>query len=220
MILAGARTRLRPMPKQQRAVRIEQKSQLAALDALESRSDDELQAETRYRAAAQAILGRRAAERYDAKAAREHFQKALAAARPQERQQIRRMADAMLALAERRAGDLKAATEKLGGEVPSSRQLFGLRVLGLVAPPASAGLVRRIGGILIAVVAVIAVFGLGFGIVEGIGQAAGGISLDLAIFYGFVLVLVVLGGLAYYGRRRQKAALAKRREETAARAAR
>ena len=66
----------------------------------------------------------------------------------------------------------------------------------------------------------IAVFGLGFGIVEGVGQAAGGISLDLAIFYGFALVIVVLGGLAYYGRRRQKAALAKRREETAARAAR
>ncbi len=42
------------------------------------------------------------------------FQKALAAARPQERLQLRRMADASLALAERRAGDLKAATEKLG----------------------------------------------------------------------------------------------------------
>jgi hypothetical protein len=208
------------MAKQQRAVRMEQKSQLAAMQQLEGRSDEELQAETRFRAAAQAILGARAAERYDAKASREHFQKALAAARPQERLQLRRMADASLALAERRAGDLKAATEKLGGAVPSSRQLFGLRVLGLVAPPSSAGLIRRIGGILIAVAAVIAVLGLGFGIVEGIGQAAGGISLDLAIFYGVALVLVVLGGLAYYGRRRQKAALAKRREETAARAAR
>jgi hypothetical protein len=208
------------MPKQQRAIRMEQKSQLAAMQSLESRSDEELQAETRFRAAAQAILGARAAERYDAKAAREHFQKALAAARPQERLQLRRMADASLALAERRAGDLKVATEKLGGAVPTSRQLLGLRVLGLVAPPASAGLIRRIGGILIAVIAVIAVLGLGFGIVEGVGQAAGGISLDLAIFYGVVLVIVALGGLAYYGRRRQKAALAKRREETAARAAR
>jgi len=220
MILACSRTRLRPMPKQQRAVRMEQKSQLAAMQTLESRSDEELQAETRFRAAAQAILGARAAERYDAKAAREHFQKALAAARPQERMQLRRMADASLALAERRAGDLKTATEKLGGAVPSGRQLFGLRVLGLVAPPASAGLIRRIGGILIVVVAVIVVLGLGFGIVEGIGQAAGGISLDLAIFYGVVLVIVALGGLAYFGRRRQKAALAKRREETAARATR
>src|SRR5580704_3786423 len=134
MILACSRTRLRPMPKQQRAIRMEQKSQLAAMQTLESRSDEELQAETRFRAAAQAILGARAAERYDAKAAREHFQKALAAARPQERMQLRRMADASLALAERRAGDLKAATEKLGVESPSSRQLFILRLFGLIAP--------------------------------------------------------------------------------------
>ena len=113
--------------QQQRAVRIEQKSQLAAMQQLESRSDEELEAETRFKAAAQAILGARAAERYDAKASRAHFQRALAAARPQERLQLRRMADASLALAERRAGDLKAATEKLGVESPSGRQLFGLR---------------------------------------------------------------------------------------------
>jgi hypothetical protein len=73
------------MPKQQRAIRVEQKSQLAAMQQLESRSDEELEAETRFKAAAQAILGARAAERYDAKAARAHFQKALAASRPQER---------------------------------------------------------------------------------------------------------------------------------------
>ncbi len=207
------------MPKQQRAIRMEQKSQLSAMQALESRTDEELQAETRYRAAAQAILGARAAERYDAKAAREHFSKALAAARPQERQQLRRMADASLALAERRAGDLKAATEKLGVEAPSSRQLLGLRVIGLVAPPSSAGILARIRGILIAIAAVIAVLALAFGIVYGIGQAAGGISLDLAIFYGFVLVLVVIGGLVFWGRRRQKAAVAKRRDAVEARAA-
>ncbi len=58
------------MPKQQRAIRMEQKGQLAAMQQLESRSDEELAAETRYRAAAQAILGARAAEKYDAKAAR------------------------------------------------------------------------------------------------------------------------------------------------------
>src|SRR5215469_7640187 len=97
------------MPKQQRAVRIEQKSQLAAMQQLESRSDEELEAETRFRAAAQTILGARAAERYDAKAARAHFQRALAAARPQERMQVRRIADVSLAAAERRADDLKVA---------------------------------------------------------------------------------------------------------------
>src|SRR6204780_2947569 len=99
------------MPKQQRTVRMEQRSQLAAMQQLETRSDEELEAETRFKAAAQAILGARAAERYDAKAARAHFQRALAAARPQERLQIRRMADASLALAERRADDLKKGTE-------------------------------------------------------------------------------------------------------------
>ncbi|MCL2419488.1 MAG: hypothetical protein FWD04_09360 [Conexibacteraceae bacterium] len=206
------------MPKQQRAIRIEQKSQLNAMESLQSRSDEELESETRYRAAAQAILGARKAEKFDAKAAREHFQKALAAARPQERMQIRRMADASLALAERRSGDLKAATAKLPGvEVPTGRQLFGLRVLGLVAPPASAGILARIRGIVIVVIAIAAILALAFGIVEGIGQAAGGISLDIAIFYALALLVVAGGVLVFLGRRRQRAALAKRREDLAAR---
>ena len=126
------------MPKQQRTVRMEQRSQLAAMQQLENRSDEELLAETRFRAAAQAILGARAAERMDAKRSREHFRQAIAAARPQERLQLRRMAEASLALAERRAGDLKVATEKLGGTPPTNRQLLMLRVMGVIAPPASA----------------------------------------------------------------------------------
>jgi hypothetical protein len=196
------------MPKQQRVMRVEQRSQLAAIQQLESRSDEELAADTRYKAAAQAILGARAAERYDAKAARAHFQRAMAAARPQERLQLRRMADASLALAERRADDLKKATERLGVESPTTRQLRGLQLLGLIAPPASAGVLARVRGILLAVVLVVGVLALAFGIVYGIGTAAGGISVDAAIFYGIVLVLVVFGGLAYYGRRRQKRAKA------------
>ena len=108
------------MAKQQRTIRMEQRGQMAAMQQLESRSDEELEAETRYKAAAQAILGDRAAERYDAKAARAHFQRALAAARPQERVGMRRMADASLALAERRPDDLKQATERLGVEAPSA----------------------------------------------------------------------------------------------------
>src|SRR5579864_9136342 len=138
--------------QQQRAVRVEQKSQLAAMQQLESRSDEELEAETRFKAAAQAILGARAAERYDAKAARAHFQRALAAARPQERMQLRRMADASLALAERRPADLKRATERLGMEAPTRKQLRGLQLLGLIAPPASAGLLARLRGIAVALV--------------------------------------------------------------------
>jgi len=207
------------MPRQQqRAVRVEQKSQLAAMQQLESRSDEELEAETRFKAAAQAILGARAAERYDAKAARAHFQRALAAARPQERMQLRRMAEASLALAERRADDLKAATERLGVEAPSGRQLFGLRMIGLLAPPASAGLLARLRGILLVILLIVAVLGIGFGLVELVSLPFGGISLDLAIFYGVALVLVALGVMAYIGRRRQRAARAKRADEMAARA--
>jgi hypothetical protein len=208
------------MPKQQRAVRIEQKGQQAAMQQLETKSDEELEAETRYRSAAQAILGARAAERYDGPAARVHFQRALAAARPQERMQLRRMADASLALAERRAGDLKIATERLGVESPTSRQLFGLRAVGLIAPPKSAGLFARIRGILVVIVAIIVILLLAFGIVKLIALPFGGASLDLSIFYGFVLVLVVLGALVFFGRRRQKAAVAKREADSAARVGR
>jgi hypothetical protein len=203
------------MPKQQRVMRVEQRGQLAAMQQLESKSDEELQAETRYKAAAQAILGYRAAERYDAKAARAHFQRALAAATPQERVGIRRMADASLALAERRADDLKKATERLGVEAPTAGQLRSLRFLGLVAPPKSAGVLMRIRGVLIAIVLVIAVLAVGFGIVYGIGSAAGGISVDIAIFYGFLLVLIAVGVLALVGRRRQKRAKAARAEQIA-----
>jgi hypothetical protein len=205
------------MAKQQRMMRIEQRGQLAALQQLESRSDEELEAETKYKAAAQAILGARAAERYDAKTARAHFQRALAASRPQERMQIRRMADASLALAERRADDLKRATERLGVEAPTTKQLRGLKLMGLVAPPASAGALARIRGIVLIIALIIGVLALGFGIVYGIGNAAGGLSVDVSIFYGFLLVVVVLGVLAFFGRRRQKRARAERAEQAAAR---
>jgi hypothetical protein len=187
------------------------------MQQLESRSDEELAAETRYKAAAQAILGARAAERYDAKASRAHFQKALAAARPQERMQLRRMADASLALAERRPADLKKATERLGVESPTNRQLRGLQLMGLIAPPASAGMIARVRGILLGLLLVVAVLALGFGIVYGIGSAAGGISWETSIFYGFLLVVVVIGVLAFYGRRRQKRARAERSQQIAAR---
>ena len=206
------------MPKQQRIVRMEQRGQMAAMQQLESKSDEELEAETKYKAAAQAILGYRAAERYDAKEARAHFQRALAAARgPQERAGIRKMADASLALAERRADDLKKATERLSVEAPTTRQLRSLRFLGLIAPPASAGTLARIRGILIAIALIIAILALGFGIVYGIGNLIGSVSVQLAIFYGFLLVLIVVGVLAVVGRRRQKRAQAKRAEEIAAR---
>jgi hypothetical protein len=198
-------------------MRIEQRSQLAAMQQLESRSDEELEAETKFKAAAQAILGARAAERYDAKAARAHFQRALAAARPQERLQLRRMADASLALAERRPDDLKRAAERLGVEAPTTRQLRGLRFMGLIAPPKSAGLIARIRGIVLIILLVIVILALGFGIVKLISLPFGGVSTDLNIFYGLALVAVAIGVLAYFGRKRQKRAQAERAEQVAQR---
>jgi len=187
-----------------RPVRIEQKSALAAMQRLETRPDEELEGETRHRAAAQAILGARAAERYDAKAARAYFQRAIAAARPQERMQLRRMADASLALAERRADDLKEAVTRLGQEPPSGRQLFMLRLMGLVAPPPGASTLLRVRGYLLILAVVLVLLALGLGIVELVSLPFGG-SLDIgqALLLGFVVVLFALGALAFFGRRKQ-----------------
>ena len=190
------------MPPKPRQVRIESKSAMNAMQQLEQRSDEELEKETRFKSAAQAILGTRAAERMDAEQARVHFRSAIAAARPQERLQLRRMAEASLALAERRPGDLKAATEKLGGTPPTNRQLLMLRVMGIIAPPKSAGLPRRIGGILLVLLFIVLVITVGFLIVKLIALPFGGIG-NTAWFWGFLLVLVVLGVLAFVGRRRQ-----------------
>jgi hypothetical protein len=203
------------MPPKPRQVRIESKSALAAMQQLESRSDEELEKETRFKAAAQAILGTRAAEKMDAKRAREHFRAAIAAARPQERLQLRRMAEASLALAERRAGDLKTATEKLGGTPPSNRQLLMLRVMGVIAPPASAGLPRRILGIALIVLFLVVVMVVAYGIVKLVALPFGGIGAT-AWFYGFLLLVVAFGVLFFFGRRRQAAARAKAAEQRAA----
>jgi hypothetical protein len=203
------------MPPKPRQVRIESKSALAAMQQLESRSDEELEKETRFKSAAQAILGTRAAERMDAARAREHFRAAIAAARPQERLQLRRMAEASLALAERRAGDLKVAAEKLGQAPPSNRQLFMLRLMGVIAPPASAGILRRIGGILLVILFLVAVMLLAFGIVNLIALPFGGIGVT-AWFWAFLLVVAVFAVLAVLGRRRQRTARAKAAEQRAA----
>jgi len=179
------------------------------MQQLESRSDEELERETKHRAAAQAILGARASDRYDAKTARAHFQKAIAAARPQERMQLRRMAEASLALAERRAGDLKDSLEKLGQEAPSGRQLLALRFMGLIAPPPGSSIALRARGILLAIVIVILLLAIGFGLVELISLPFGGVGLAGGVLLGFLLVVAVLGVLALVGRRRQAKARAK-----------
>jgi hypothetical protein len=151
-----------------------------------------------------AILGARASERFDAEAARGYFQRAIAAARPQERMQIRRMADASLALAERRAGDLKDAVERLGQAPPTGRQMLALRAMGLLAPPSSAGILPRIRGILLVIALIIVLLAIGLGLVELISLPfGGGLGLAPGVLLGFFLALAVLGVVAAVGRRRR-----------------
>jgi hypothetical protein len=183
---------------------------LAAIPQLESRTDEQLQGESRHRVAAKAILGARAAERYDAKAARAYFNEALAGAHPQERPALRQMMKASLALAERRPDELRDAMEKLGQEAPSGRQMFMLRMMGLLVPPGSAGILARVRGILLIIALVIALLAVGTGVVQAIGLIFGGIGLGSSIFFGFLLVVVVIGVLVFLGRRRQSRAAAAR----------
>ena len=196
------------MAPKQRQIRLEQRGGVEAIQALEQRSDEELESETKYKAAAMAILGARASERFDAPAARAYFQRAIAAARPQERMQIRRMADASLALAERRAGDLKVAVERLGQTAPSGRQMFALRAMGLLVPPASAGILARMRGVLLIILLIIAFLALGLGIVELVALPFGGIGLAPAVLLGLFVVIAALGVVAAIGRRRRAQAKA------------
>jgi len=197
------------MPPKQRQIRIEQRGSIEAIQALEHRSDEELENETRYKAAALAILGARAAERFDADKARGYFQRAIAAARPQERMQLRRMADASLALAERRPDDLKQAVERLGQAPPSNRQLLMLRFMGLLAPPASAPWYIKARGFLLVALLVIALIALGFGIVKLVSLPFGGASTGISLLLGVIVIAAILGVLALFGRWRQQRAKAR-----------
>jgi hypothetical protein len=196
------------MAPKQRQIRIEQRGGLEAIQALETRTDEELATETKYKSAALAILGARAAERFDAEAARGYFQRAIAAARPQERMQLRRMADASLALAERRAGDLKSAVERLGQTPPTGRQMLALRAMGLLIPPASAGILARVRGIILIFILIVVLLAIGLGIVELISLPFGGLGVAPAALLGLFVVIAALGIAAAVGRRRRDRAKA------------
>jgi Flp pilus assembly protein TadB len=198
------------MAPKQRPMKVEQRSALAAMAQLETRSDEELIAETRQRAAAQAILGARAAERYDSQRAREHFRKAIAASRPQERMQLRRMAEASLAMAERRPDDLKSAMEKLGQQAPTGRQLFMLRLMGLLSPSPGAGVATRLRAVALMLLIVFVLLAVGWGRVGFWG----------ALVLGLLVVIAALAVLSLVGRRRQRRAQAQATEARVQRATR
>jgi len=194
------------MPPKQRQIRIEQRGSIEAIQALEQRSDEELEGETKYKSAALAILGARAAERFDSEKARGYFQRAIAAARPQERMQLRRMADASLALAERRAGDLKEAVERLGQAPPSGRQMLALRAIGLLVPPASAGILARLRGIVLILALLVLLVALGLGVVELVALPFGGLGLASGVLLGLFVAIAALAIVAAVGRRRRNRA--------------
>jgi hypothetical protein len=183
---------------------------LQAIPQLESRTDEQLISESKHRAAARAILGARAAERYDAKAARAYFNEALAGCHPRERPALRQMMNASLALAERRPDDLKQAVEKLGQAPPSSRQLFMLRLMGLIAPPPGASFALRARGILLVVLLVVVLIAVGFGLAKLVALPFGGVGTFGALLLGLVIVAAILGVLTLLGRRRQAKAAAAR----------
>jgi hypothetical protein len=196
--------------KQRQVKMLQQMGSLAAMQQLEHRTDEQLLSETKHRAAARAILGARAAERYDAQVARRFFNEALAGSHPRERPALRQMMKASLALAERRPDELKEAVEKLGQEPPSSRQLLLLRISGLIAPPAGAGLVARLRGILLLLVLVVVLGAAGYGLAELIFLPLGGIGFFGGLAVGLLIVILALGVLALVGRRRQRRARAAR----------
>jgi hypothetical protein len=198
------------MAPKQRQIRIEQRGAMADIQALEQRSDEELEGEVKYKSAAMAILGSRAAERFDAEKARAYFQRSIAAARPQERMQIRRMADASLALAERRPDALKDAVQRLGQAPPSGRQMLALRAMGLLVPPSSAGILARVRGVLLIIVLIVVLLALGLGVVELIALPFGGLGVAPGVLLGLFLVIAALAIAALIGRRRRDRAAAAR----------
>src|SRR5436853_3655259 len=149
---------------------------LSAIPELENRTDEQLQSESKHRAAAKAILGARAAERYDGAAARKYFNEALAASHPQERPVLRQMMKAALAQAERRPDELREAMEKLGQEPPSGRQLALLRLMGMIAPPPNSSILLRLRGFAVLILLVLALVAIGFGLANLIALPLGGVG--------------------------------------------
>jgi hypothetical protein len=208
--LRSGRT-LPPVAKQRQQKMQYAAGSLGAIQQLEDRSDEQLLRETKHRAAARAILGARAAERYDAKQARAYFNEALVGAHPRERPILRQMMKAALAQAERRPDELREAMEKLGQEPPSPRQLLVLRLMSLVSPPPGSSVLLRARGFLILTLIVILLVAIGFGLAKLVALPFGGVGTFGAVLLGLLIVVAVLGVLTLWGRRRQKRAVAERR---------
>ena len=199
------------MAKQRQQRMQYQVGSLGAIQQLEDRTDEQLLNETKHRAAARALLGARAAERYDAQTARKYFNEALAGAHPQERPYLRQVMKAALAQAERRPDELKEAMEKLGQEAPSNRQLLALRFMGLLSPPANASRWIKIRGYVILIAIVLGLMAIGYGLANLVLLPFGGAGTIVDLIVGIVIIFAALGVLALVGRRRQASAREKAR---------
>jgi hypothetical protein len=186
---------------------------LGAIQQLEDRTDEQLLRETKHRSAARAILGARAAEKYDARQARIYFNEALVGCNPRERPALRQLMKASLAQAERRPDDLKEAMEKLGQAPPSNRQLMVLRLMGLISPSEDAPRWKRLRGFLILLTLVFVLLAIGFGLAKLVALPFGGVGTLAAVLIGFVIIIAALGVLTLLGRRRQARAQAAARSQ-------
>jgi hypothetical protein len=186
---------------------------LGAIQQLEDRTDEQLLSETKHRSAARAILGARAAEKYDAQLARRYFNEALVGCNPRERPALRQLMKASLAQAERKPDELKEAMEKLGQAPPSSRQLFVLRLMGLISPTQDAPRWQRVRGFLLLLAIVFVLLAIGFGLAKLVALPFGGVGSLGAVLIGFLIIVLVLGVLTLLGRRRQAKAQAEARAQ-------
>jgi membrane protein implicated in regulation of membrane protease activity len=87
--------------------------------------------------------------------------------------------------------------------------------MGYIAPPPGSPILRRVGGILLLIAIIVALLALGWGIVQLVALPFGGLDAGISIFWGFLLVAVVIGVMAFVGRRRQNRARARAAEQRA-----
>ena len=87
---------------------------------------------------------------------------------------------------------------------------MALRFMGYIAPGGNAPAWRRVAGFLLLIAIVLALLAIGWVLVKLIALPLGGVDSGIAIFYGFLLVVIALGVLALRGRRKQAEARAAR----------
>ena len=78
-----------------------------------------------------------------------------------------------------------------------------LRAIGLLVPPASAGIVARLRGIFLIVVLIAVLLAIGLGIVELVALPFGGVSLPQGVLFGLFVVIAAVAIAVALGRRRR-----------------